>query len=91
MEEIVISVAQRTLVAGTPLLLGTIGEVICERAGILNLGVEGVTISPGYSYEHAPQQEVFMHRQGSKQLFRDLFKIKKKKNIELLKNSIIIR
>jgi simple sugar transport system permease protein len=41
-EEIVISVAQRTLVAGTPLLLGTIGEVICERAGILNLGVEGV-------------------------------------------------
>lgn len=42
MEEIVISVAQRTLVAGTPLLLGTIGEVVCERAGILNLGVEGV-------------------------------------------------
>jgi general nucleoside transport system permease protein len=41
-EEIVISVAQRTLVAGTPLLLGTIGEVICERAGILNLGIEGV-------------------------------------------------
>ena len=33
---------KRTLVAGTPLLLGTIGEVICERAGILNLGVEGV-------------------------------------------------
>lgn len=42
MEEIVISVAQRTIVAGTPLLLGTIGEVICERSGILNLGVEGV-------------------------------------------------
>jgi len=41
-EDIVISVAQRTLVAGTPLLLGTIGEVICERSGILNLGVEGV-------------------------------------------------
>lgn len=42
MEEILISVAQRTLVAGTPLLLGTIGEVICERSGNLNLGVEGV-------------------------------------------------
>lgn len=42
MEDIVISVAQRTLVAGTPLLLGTTGEVICERSGILNLGVEGV-------------------------------------------------
>ena len=33
---------QRTLVAGTPLLLGTVGEIICERSGILNLGVEGV-------------------------------------------------
>lgn len=42
MEEIIISVAQRTLVAGTPLLLATIGEVICERSGILNLGVEGM-------------------------------------------------
>ncbi|MFC1863954.1 ABC transporter permease [Thermodesulfobacteriota bacterium] len=42
MEDIIISVAQRTLVAGTPLLLGTTGEVICERSGILNLGVEGV-------------------------------------------------
>jgi len=42
MEEIIISVAQRTLIAGTPLLLGTIGEVICERSGNLNLGVEGV-------------------------------------------------
>ncbi len=42
MEEIIVSVLQRTLVAGTPLLLGTIGEVLCERSGILNLGVEGV-------------------------------------------------
>jgi ABC-type uncharacterized transport system permease subunit len=42
MEDIIISVAQRTIVAGTPLLLGTIGEVLCERSGILNLGVEGV-------------------------------------------------
>jgi len=42
MEEIIISVVQRTLVAGTPLLLGTVGEIISERAGILNLGIEGV-------------------------------------------------
>jgi ABC-type uncharacterized transport system permease subunit len=42
MEDVIISVAQRTLVAGTPLLLGTIGEIICERSGNLNLGVEGV-------------------------------------------------
>lgn len=42
MEEIIISTIQRTMVAGTPLLLATTGEVISERAGILNLGVEGV-------------------------------------------------
>jgi len=42
MEDLIVSVAQRTLIAGTPLLIGTIGEVICERSGILNLGVEGV-------------------------------------------------
>ena len=42
MEDVIVSVAQRTLIAGTPLLLGTTGEVICERSGILNLGVEGV-------------------------------------------------
>jgi ABC-type uncharacterized transport system permease subunit len=42
MEEIILSVVQRTLVAGTPLLIGTVGEIVCERSGILNLGVEGV-------------------------------------------------
>lgn len=39
------------------------------------LGVEGVTVSPGYSYEHAPQKTIFLKRQGSKQLFRDIFKL----------------
>jgi len=42
MEDVIISVLHRTMVAGTPLLLGTVGEVICERSGILNLVVEGV-------------------------------------------------
>ncbi|MEO0392226.1 MAG: adenosyl-hopene transferase HpnH, partial [Pseudomonadota bacterium] len=37
------------------------------------LGVEGSTISPGYAYERAPEQEHFLHRQKTKQLFRDVF------------------
>jgi len=41
----------------------------------MNLGVEGVTISPGYHYERAPQQDVFLKKRESKQLFRDLFKL----------------
>lgn len=42
MLDIVTSVLTRTIVAGTPLLLATMGEVIAERSGILNLGVEGL-------------------------------------------------
>ena len=37
------------------------------------LGVEGVTIAPGFAYERAPTQQVFLNRQKTKQLFRDLF------------------
>jgi simple sugar transport system permease protein len=31
-----------TLRIATPYLLGTLGELICERAGVLNLGIEGI-------------------------------------------------
>ncbi|MDJ0950705.1 MAG: adenosyl-hopene transferase HpnH [Alphaproteobacteria bacterium] len=34
----------------------------------------GVTISPGYAYERAPDQEHFLSRQKTKTLFRDIFK-----------------
>ena len=40
-----------------------------------DLDVEGVTLAPGFSYERAPNQEVFMQRKTSKQLFRNLFKL----------------
>ncbi len=39
------------------------------------LQVEGITISPGYAYERAPDQEHFLNRTKTKQLFRDIFKI----------------
>ena len=42
---------------------------------MMALGVEGVTISPGYSYERAPSQDVFLKRLGSKRLFRDIFEL----------------
>lgn len=40
----------------------------------MSLGIEGVTISPGYGYQHAPAQEVFLRRAASKRLFRDIFR-----------------
>lgn len=31
-----------TIRIGTPLIYGTLGELLCERAGVLNLGIEGI-------------------------------------------------
>lgn len=33
-----------TIIAGTPILFAALGEILCERAGILNLGVEGMML-----------------------------------------------
>jgi hopanoid biosynthesis associated radical SAM protein HpnH len=44
---------------------------------MMALGVEGVTLAPGYSYERAPRQDVFLKKQGAKQLFRDIFNLGK--------------
>ena len=38
------------------------------------MGVDGITVSPGYAYERAPDQEHFLNRAKTKQLFRDIFK-----------------
>jgi hopanoid biosynthesis associated radical SAM protein HpnH len=38
------------------------------------MGVDAITVSPGYAYERAPDQQHFLSRQTTKQLFRDIFK-----------------
>ncbi|MCH8236928.1 MAG: adenosyl-hopene transferase HpnH [Proteobacteria bacterium] len=43
-----------------------------------DLGVEGITVSPGYAYERAPSQDHFLNRTKTKQLFRDIFKLQGK-------------
>ena len=40
-----------------------------------DLGVEGITVSPGYAYERAPDQDHFLNRRATKELFRDIFRI----------------
>ena len=42
MLELTATVLQRTLIFATPLFLATLGEILTERAGILNLGMEGL-------------------------------------------------
>jgi ABC-type uncharacterized transport system permease subunit len=41
MELFIIGLLAATLRVSTPLIFGTLGELFCERAGILNLGIEG--------------------------------------------------
>ncbi|HET7848949.1 MAG TPA: adenosyl-hopene transferase HpnH [Pseudolabrys sp.] len=41
---------------------------------VMAMGVDGITVSPGYAYERAPDQQHFLSRQTTKQLFRDIFK-----------------
>lgn len=42
MEDLIVTVLQRSLIFATPLFIGTLGEILTERAGILNLGMEGL-------------------------------------------------
>src|SRR5215468_8369535 len=33
----------------TPLIFGTLGVLLCERAGVLNLGIEGIMVAGAFS------------------------------------------
>ncbi|HEY1856053.1 adenosyl-hopene transferase HpnH [Acidocella sp.] len=41
---------------------------------VSDLGIDGVMTSPGYAYERAPDQEHFLNRQRTKELFRAIFR-----------------
>jgi ABC-type uncharacterized transport system permease subunit len=42
--EFIISLLAATIQSGTPILFATLGEILTERSGVLNLGVEGMMI-----------------------------------------------
>ena len=65
-------------------------EVAQFMDAMMTLGVEGVTISPGYSYERAPRQDVFLKKQGAKQLFRDIFKLGRSKQWRFNQSSLYL-
>jgi hopanoid biosynthesis associated radical SAM protein HpnH len=53
------------------------------------LGV-GVSISPGYAYERAPDQEHFLSRRKTKELFRTVFAMGKGKNWSFMHSGLFL-
>ena len=55
-----------------------------------NLEVEGITVSPGYAYERAPDQEHFLNREKTKTLFRDVFRFGKGRKWRFSQSSLFL-
>lgn len=47
---------------------------------LTDLGVDGMMVSPGYSYEKAPDQDHFLKQEKTKSLFREIMAIQTKRN-----------
>ncbi|QSR89564.1 adenosyl-hopene transferase HpnH [Methylacidiphilum caldifontis] len=45
---------------------------------VMSLGIEGIMVSPGYSYQKAPDQEHFLQRNKTRELFQQILREKKK-------------
>ncbi len=55
-----------------------------------DLKLDNLTISPGYAYERAPDQQHFLNRQKTKTLFRDIFRRDKKKQWRFSQSSLFL-
>ena len=40
---------------------------------VMAMGIDGISVSPGYAYERAPDQQHFLNRMATKELFRNIF------------------
>ena len=56
----------------------------CKELGV------GVSMSPGYAYERAPDQEHFLNRRKTKELFRDVFALGKGKKWNFMHSTLFL-
>ena len=57
---------------------------------VMAMGVDGVTVSPGYAYERAPDQEHFLNRRQTKELFRDIFRAEQRHEVVVHQSSLFL-
>jgi hypothetical protein len=55
-----------------------------------DLGVEGITVSPGYAYERAPDQAHFLNRRQTKELFRSILRDAKERKWEFSQSTLFL-
>jgi len=57
---------------------------------ITEIGVDGITVSPGYAYERAPDQDHFLNRRRTKELFRGIFKLDRSRRWSFNQSSLFL-
>jgi hopanoid biosynthesis associated radical SAM protein HpnH len=57
---------------------------------VVTLRVDGITVSPGYAYERAPDQQHFLNRTRTKQLFRDIFRREGKQSWPMYQSGLFL-
>jgi hopanoid biosynthesis associated radical SAM protein HpnH len=57
---------------------------------VVELGVHGITVSPGYAYERAPDQQHFLNRTRTKQLFRDIIRARGKAKWPIFQSGLFL-
>ncbi len=55
-----------------------------------DLKIDAITVSPGYSYERAPDQEHFLNRSKTKALFREVFRLGRGKKWRFSQSSLFL-
>jgi hopanoid biosynthesis associated radical SAM protein HpnH len=57
---------------------------------VVELGVDGITVCPGYAYERAPDQQHFLNRARTKQLFRDILRARGKAKWPIFQSGLFL-
>ena len=57
---------------------------------VMAMGLDGISLSPGYAYERAPDQQHFLNRRKTKELFRGIFARQGKKKWTFNQSSMFL-
>ena len=57
---------------------------------VMAMGLDGISLSPGYAYERAPDQQHFLNRRRTKELFRGIFARQGKKKWTFNQSSMFL-